>query len=70
MLQQKKWSLWNSLVTGKLAQYLSDVTGSPTVKTVTCCSFVDAIRLGFSMGIPTHIHDSVAIPVLLQGDMR
>ena len=51
---EKKWSqcetvaLWNSLVTWKLAQYLSDVTGSPTVKlstgqrrSVTCGSFVD-----------------------------
>ena len=63
-------TLWNSLVTGKLAQYLSDVAGSPTVKTVTCCSFVDTIRLGFPMGIRTNIHGSVAIPVLLLGDIR
>ena len=67
-LAAKKWShcetvaLWNSLVTWKLAQYLSDL---PTVKSVTCGCFVDAIRWGFVMGIRTNIQGSVAFPVLL-----
>ena len=67
----KKWphcetvAFWNSLVTWKLSQYLSDVTGSPTVKSVTCGCFVDTIRFGFAMGIRTNIHGLVAFPVLL-----
>ena len=60
-----KQSHFESLVTWKLSQYLSDVTGSPTVKSVTCGCFVDTIRFGFAMGIRTNIHGSVAFPVLL-----
>ena len=50
MQQQKMVALWKSLVTWKEAQYLSDVTGSPTVnglmevKSVTCGRFVDTVR--------------------------
>ena len=63
----KKWSqcetvaLWNSLVTWKLAQYLSDVTGSPTVN--GGLSLVAVLLI-------TNIHGSVAFPVLLPIDIE
>ena len=50
---------------GLQPQYISDVTGSPTVKSVTCGCFVDNIRWGFVMGIRTNIHGPAAFPVLL-----
>ena len=63
----KKWSqwetvaLWNSLVTWKLAQYLSDVTGSPTVN--GGLSLVAVLLI-------TNIHGSDAFPVLLPIDIE
>ena len=44
MWQQKVVAVWNSLVTWKLAQYLSYVTGSPTVNgglSLVAAGFID-----------------------------
>ena len=54
-------TLWNSLVTCRLAQYLSDVTGNCQV----CQLWLFCWHRSFAMWICTNIHGSVAFPVLL-----
>ena len=58
----KKWShcetvaLWNSLLTWKLAQYLSDVTGRPTVNGIQVCHLTVVAVLLIPFVRYVHLH--------------
>ena len=66
-----KGSIVKRLVTWKLAQYLYDVAGSPTVNSGQVCHlWLFCWYRSFAMCIRTDIHGSVAFPGLLPIDIE